>query len=288
MNSMPVLRWALGALGGGLVAVLAWRATRDTFSQAIFARKNHRGADVPVGVGVLIPVAVLTVVGAFSFVDAVISVAPVYEPAALHILVLCLGFSLLGLVDDVAASGDDRGFRGHVQAMLHGRLTTGGLKLLAGGVLSVTVAAQSVVGGWWRVVIAALVISLAANLGNLFDRAPGRTAKIGVLLALPLFALCDVAMRPALVGVAVVIGAVIGLLVFDLREDLMLGDAGSNVIGAVLGFGLVVSTGFVVQVIVLVVLLALNALSERVSFSSVIDGFGPLRAFDLVGRKKSG
>lgn len=273
-------------VSGMIVAALLWRATRETFAQPLFARRNFRGIDVPVGVGVLLAITAMVVVGVFTFVESVTGAAPVFEPAATHLLVLASGFSLLGLIDDVAATGDDRGFRGHVTAMMHGRLTTGGLKLVAGGFLSVAVVATAVQGPWWHVAIAAAVVSLAANLANLFDRAPGRTSKVGIIVALPLFALCDVASRPSLVGPAVIVGAMLGLLIFDLREELMLGDAGSNVIGASLGFALVVTTGVVTWVIVLVVLILLNGLSERVSFSKVIDSVAPLRALDRLGRSR--
>ena len=283
---MTLVKLLVGFAAAGMLSAAAWYAMRDTFTQSMFARKNYRGVDVPVGVGVLIPITVMMVVGVFTFIESVADVAPVSEVAALHLLVLAGGFSLLGLIDDIAARGDDRGFRGHLTAMAHGRLTTGGLKLVVGGFLSIAVAATTVSGGWWRVLIAGIVISLAANLANLFDRAPGRTSKVALIVAVPLFALCDAGHRDGLVGIAIVLGAMVGLLAFDLREELMLGDAGSNVIGATLGFGLVVTTGVTAWIVVLVVLVVLNVLSERVSFSHVIDAVGPFRAIDRVGRRR--
>jgi UDP-N-acetylmuramyl pentapeptide phosphotransferase/UDP-N-acetylglucosamine-1-phosphate transferase len=83
----------------------------------------------------------------------------------------------------------------------------------------------------------------------------------------------------------VVVGATAGLLVPDLRERLMLGDAGANVLGATLGLGVVLTTGTTVQLAVVAVLLALNLVSERVSFSRVIDQVGPLHALDRLGRR---
>ena len=283
---MTLVKLLIGFVAAGALSATAWHSLRDTFAQSMFARKNYRGIDVPVGVGVLIPITVMMVVGAFTFIESVANVAPVSEVAALHLLVLAGGFSLLGLIDDIAAHGDDRGFRGHLTAMAHGRLTTGGLKLVVGGFLSIAVAATTVSGGWWRVLIAGIVISLAANLANLFDRAPGRTSKVALIAAVPLFVLCDAGHRAGLVGVAIVLGAMVGLLAFDLREELMLGDAGSNVIGATLGFGLVVSSGLTTWIVALVVLAALNVLSERISFSRVIDAVAPLRAIDRVGRRR--
>ena len=73
---------------------------------------------------------------------------------------------------------------------------------------------------------------------------------------------------------AAVLGATLGLLSADLREKLMLGDAGSNVVGAVVATGVVLTTSATTRVVVLVVVLALNLLSEKVSFSRVIDSVG--------------
>jgi hypothetical protein len=69
------------------------------------------------------------------------------------------------------------------------------------------------------------------------------------------------------------------------REELMVGDTGSNPMGAAVGLGVVVAFGPAVRLSVLVVVLALNLLSERVSFSSVIDRTPPLRYLDRLGRR---
>lgn len=274
---------ALGATG----AVALWRASRDVFAQPLFARRNVRGIDVPVAAGLVLVVAVLAGEAVLMAADTIAAPEVGEHSGRLVTLLLALGFGLLGLVDDLAAEGEDRGFTGHLRAMVHGRLTTGGLKLAGGGVLAfVAVAAVSSEGLGW-LVVDAILIALAANLANLFDRAPGRTIKVGILAAASLIAAAASDERALLVGAALVIGASIGLLGFDLREHLMLGDTGSNVIGAALGFGVVLTTGRVVSLVVLAVLVALNLTSERVSFSAVIARVTPLRVLDQLGRRPS-
>jgi UDP-N-acetylmuramyl pentapeptide phosphotransferase/UDP-N-acetylglucosamine-1-phosphate transferase len=88
-----------------------------------------------------------------------------------------------------------------------------------------------------------------------------------------------------LAGVAVAVGASLALLPADLNEQLMLGDTGANPLGAVLALGLVLVAPFWVRVVALVVVLALNVVSERISFSAVIDAVPPLRWVDRVGRR---
>ncbi|MDQ3952813.1 MAG: hypothetical protein M3279_07630, partial [Actinomycetota bacterium] len=80
-------------------------------------------------------------------------------------------------------------------------------------------------------------------------------------------------------------GALAALLPTDLGERGMLGDAGANPVGGLLGLGLAASLDAAALTAVVLVLLALNAASERWSFSEVIARTPPLRAFDSIGRK---
>ena len=84
-------------------------------------------------------------------------------------------------------------------------------------------------------IVDAVLIALAANLGNLLDRAPGRTIKFGLSPTCPIAIVIGTA--PIGIAIAPVMGAAFGLLGDDLHERLMLGDTGANVIGAVLGLG---------------------------------------------------
>jgi hypothetical protein len=133
-----------------------------------------------------------------------------------------------------------------------------------------------------RVLADGALVALAANLGNLFDRAPGRTIKVTLVAFLVL--VLAVGAERGLVGVALAVGAGAGLLTADLGERLMLGDAGANVLGAVLGLGVVLACSPGVRTVVLVIVAALNLASEWVSFSRVIAAAPPLRAADRWGR----
>jgi hypothetical protein len=82
-----------------------------------------------------------------------------------------------------------------------------------------------------------------------------------------------------------VIGAGAGMLWPDLRERCMLGDTGSNVLGAAVGWGLVIACGRRGEWVALAVVVALNLASEVVSFSRVIDAVTPLRWLDRLGAR---
>jgi len=274
-----------GLVVGFLVARLAWLASRPLFASPALARPNYRGRLLPTAAGIVLPAAALlveagrAVTGAFGVGDAGVGAARALT------LLAAAGFALLGLVDDVAGSSSERGFRGHLRALAGGRLTTGGLKVLGGAALAVVVVAPVVGESAGRLVADAALVALAANLGNLFDREPGRSIKVGAgaFAALALGAAWD----PALTGVAVVVGAALGLLLDDLHERLMLGDAGANVLGGVLGLGVVLACAPATRTAVLVAVAALNVAAEVVSFSRVIAAVPPLRALDRLGRTRA-
>ncbi len=280
-----MIRLLLAAVLGGACSALAWRGARGLFAGPLFARRNVRGVDVPVGVGLLAVLAAAAGHAVLSVADVIADGGPGDDLSGrVLVLVTALGFGLLGIVDDLVGDHGDKGFRGHLRALASGRLTTGGLKLVGGGLLALGVAG-AVADDLGSLLVGAAVVALAANTANLFDRAPGRVTKVALLAAVVLVAVTGAAERHQLVGAALVVGAVLGLLVFDLGEQLMLGDAGANPLGAVLGVGVVLTTGTAVQLVVLVVLVAVNLAGERVSFSAVIERTAPLRALDQLGRR---
>lgn len=272
---------------GAAASVVAWLSARGVFSSSVFTRQNFRGATVPVGAGVLLAVAMIAADAVIVVSDRVVDHHANDLVGTALVLAAVLGFCVLGLLDDLAATGEERGFGGHLRALAQGRLTTGGLKLVGGGLLALVLAGWARRGGVIALLVDTLLIALAANTGNLFDRAPGRTIKVGGLALAVVLALASTEEHQLLTGVAILLGAALGLLVFDLREDLMLGDAGSNAIGAGAGVGVVLTCGLAARVAVLVLVLGLNLASERISFTRVIDSVAPLRFLDRWGRRST-
>lgn len=82
------------------------------------------------------------------------------------------------------------------------------------------------------------------------------------------------------------LGAAWGLLRAELNEELMLGDAGANPLGAAIGLAVVFTQSLGVRIGVLVLLLIMNLISERVSFTKVIRSVPPLRMLDDLGRPR--
>jgi UDP-GlcNAc:undecaprenyl-phosphate GlcNAc-1-phosphate transferase len=97
------------------------------------------------------------------------------------VVLATVGFGLLGFIDDLLGAGESGGFRGHLGALAHGRLTSGGVKLFGGAALALAVMAAIQPGSVGRILADGALVALAANLGNLMDRAPGRCLKVTAL-----------------------------------------------------------------------------------------------------------
>jgi hypothetical protein len=164
----------------------------------------------------------------------------------------------LGLADDLW-SGPERGFRAHVRS---GR-TTGTLKLVG-------IPAYAFLRT--RSLSAAALVGLAANALNQLDTRPGR--------ALKAFFLAAAALR---LRSRAVWGGVL-LAPYDLREMTMLGDAGANALGAVLGFGSVAKFGVRGRRLAIGALAGLTLLGERRSLGRLIERTPILRELDSMGR----
>ncbi len=161
----------------------------------------------------------------------------------------------IGLADDLW-SGPERGFRAH----LRGGRTTGVVKLV--GIPAVGLLATRRLSG-------ALLVGLAANALNQLDTRPGRALKAYLAAALPL---------DAPVGIAVL------LLPYDLREMAMLGDAGSNALGALLGLNSVERFTGRGRWVAIGALAGLTLLGERTSIGAWIERTPGLAWIDRLGR----
>jgi hypothetical protein len=268
------------AAGGAFVAIaLTAVAIRRVPERLV--RTNVNGHRVAAVLGMPVALAGIVLIAVWMIVAQSEVSARVGGASAGIMLVLAAA----GLWDDFRGAELPRGFHGHLDAVRSGRLTGGLVKLAAGG-------AVGLAAGWLlagldhplELIRIALSIALTANLINLLDRAPGRAGKSALLIGVPLLALGDAYWAMAAAGV---LGALVAILPIDLRERGMLGDAGANPLGGVLGLGLALSVPPGPGWAVVAVVAALNLVSERVSFSRVIERNRLLSLVDRAGRKPS-
>jgi len=257
------------------LAPLLLRALRE----AGLVRSNYRDIPLPVPLGVLIvPSALVALIPAALL--ARLADSDVYPDNIGLVMLFVPGIALLGLIDDVL-SGPSRGWRGHGAAVLTGKLSTGALKAVGTLGLALLVA-SGLPGEEGEFLLAAGVLVLATNVFNLLDLRPGRSIKAFVLLGIGLTASTMLTAPFATLGIFVAPAIVAGF--FDLREKAMLGDTGSNVLGALAGLWIVLACDTGGQLIALVILLAINVLGEVTSISALIEKLPGLRHLDSLGR----
>jgi hypothetical protein len=166
----------------------------------------------------------------------------------------------LGALDDVR-SGPERGIPAHLR---HGRTT--GVAKLVGIPAAGALATRSVSGG--------ILVGLCANALNQLDTRPGRALK-GFALATP-------ALRGSGLGAYAAVAVL--LAPYDLEERMMLGDGGSNALGAVVGLGLVAGLPRRARLAAIGAVAGLNLLGERRSLHQLISSRPALAALDRLGR----
>lgn len=275
----------VGLAVGYLASRLLWVLLAPLFQSPVLARANFRGRALPTAAGLLIVLVAVTVegsrviAGSFGIGDG----PGLTGPRAL-VLLGVTGFGVLGLIDDLLGSSREKGFRGHLSALVEGRLTTGSLKLIGGAMVAILVVGPAVGPSPGRLVVDALLVALSANVANLLDRAPGRTTKVTAVVFLLL--LVGTGAATGLAAAAVVVGAALGLLPDELHERLMLGDTGSNVLGATLGLAVVLTCGPAVRDVALVVVVVINIAGELTSLGRVIEATPGLRSMDRLGRRR--
>lgn len=271
------------ALGGGALAgvvasgglAVALHRMPDPGSR--WSRTNHAGATVTLLEG---PVAVAAVLVGLAVP------APRGRRQTAALTVATLGAGLVGAYDDLYGSSQARGFRGHLRALRDGRLTTGMVKIIGVGLSAVAATGLLVIdpardhgGRTLDLAVDSTLVAATANLVNLLDLRPGRAAKVVGLLGLALGAA-----RTGTPGLGPLLGAVAGSLPADLRGQAMLGDCGANALGAGLATGAVMVLPRPARLLALAGVLALNAASERVSFTAVIARTPVLARLDGLGR----
>jgi UDP-N-acetylmuramyl pentapeptide phosphotransferase/UDP-N-acetylglucosamine-1-phosphate transferase len=258
-----------GLLAGATTA-LAWRSLQSSPAAADpdWLRQNFRDRDVSL------------LLGPAAAAGAVVGLAAAVPAPRRGAVLAVAAIGLVGAYDDRYGDSHARGLGGHLDALRHGRVTTGMVKLVTmGGVAAAASRRQH------RKPIDALLgtvlVAGSANLVNLFDLRPGRAAKVTGIAAFALSRVGD----PTARAVASVAGSVAGAALGpDVREQAMLGDCGAGALGATLGWSLATRPSRLGRIAAASGVVAATLASERKSFSAVIEANPVLRTIDGLGR----
>jgi UDP-GlcNAc:undecaprenyl-phosphate GlcNAc-1-phosphate transferase len=266
------------------IALLVVPAGVRGLLDAGLVRANYRGAQLAFPLGAVLATAALVALAPLAFLNDRADL-DLLSPALRQWMPYLIGVVFLGFLDDSLGRGEEagtpRGWRGHARALREGSLSTGAVKALGALALAAYVVSGRGLESW-RYIADVVLLILATNLFNLLDLRPGRAEKGLALLGLGLclgawtFApieLLGIFAGPILVGAA-----------FTLRERAMLGDTGSNLLGAVGGVWLLTTLAEDARLIALAVVLGLTIYGELRSLSATIESVPPLRWLDSLGR----
>ncbi|KAB3527378.1 glycosyltransferase [Alkaliphilus serpentinus] len=240
-------------------------------------KENYKGKLIPAGMGIIIiPVLLINTI-------LMMIIQPNTKEGLLIFLVgsFVMGFS--GIIDDIVGNHSSRGLKGHLNSLLKGKLTTGGLKAITGVLIAIIIGLFNNLS-LLDMMVNTIIITLMTNLLNLFDLRPGRCLKVFLLIStitIP-FGLNQTSRS--------VIFILVGFSIIYIRDDLkarsMLGDVGSNILGINLGIAFALSFSFYMKLFISTVLIALHLISEKTSFSKIINGNNTLNYLDELGRDK--
>jgi UDP-GlcNAc:undecaprenyl-phosphate/decaprenyl-phosphate GlcNAc-1-phosphate transferase len=256
------------------------RGLRD----AGLVRENYRRAPLAFPLGAVLATAALVTLAPLAFLNDRADL-DLLEPGLRQWLPYLLGIAFLGFLDDSLGRGEavatPRGWRGHWTALRGGSLSTGAIKAIGALALAAYVVSGRGLESW-RYLADVVLLILTTNLFNLLDLRPGRAEKAMALLAVGLclgawtfqpLELLGIFAGPVLVGAWLTLG-----------ERAMLGDTGSNLIGAIAGVWLLTVLAPDGRLVALAIVLGLTIYGEIRSISATIDSVPPLRWLDSLGR----
>jgi len=316
----------------GLVPALALRYLMRAFrKRPRFQAKNYAGRIVPLGLGFIWPlwacgkvIASLVSIAINSLWNAELPrlLARSWKPMLFSLFAIAVAAAAVfafGLIDDMSGTGVSKGFKGHLKALAHGRVTTGAIKLVGIGMMALLFACCVLLSHHsglfgilgvplpWVVVMLLLgaSIALSANFANLCDLRPGRATKVSILMLCVGFFISVMESFAGAGGVSalgnqwvlnlsaelatflVFLLPMLITLPYDLHERGMLGDAGANPSGFIAGAYIATRLGLIGLVVYFLIMLALNLASEKFSFTRAIERNPLLSRLDQIGRIKT-
>jgi len=282
---VPLFVWYAACVIAGIGVM---KVVYEALLHGEHVRRNFQGRDIPASLGIGFVLLAILEAAAAIFVAG-----PANAMKAMSLLALVCGFGILGLIDDLVQTREKGGIAGHLKNMgKTGRVSTALIKAIFGVIISFAVVALNNHGKsmpFLLVLMDALIIALGANAVNLLDVKPGRAIK-GFTFVIAVIVIASLAMRPGAsldpMTAWLIVPFVLWALAswpYDLGCRAMAGDAGSNVLGAVLGLTLVWELSPSSRFIAFLLLIAYHAVAEIGSISAIIQRVPPLRALDNFG-----
>ena len=262
---------------GLLLSYITIKLFKNMYLEADVVRPNYRNEMIPVAMGVSFALPIVIIEAITYLIDK--NTDPV------RIIIIVISLSLLGLLDDLIGNRNDTGLKGHLGRLFKTfQLTTGALKAVGGCLLALLICFDKYQFNWAYLIVGAMIFALSINSVNLFDLRPGRAIKFSFLflIIIIVFAINRYELLLSILPIVCIVGV---YFPFDLRAKMMMGDAGSNVLGGICGYISVSFLSLNYQFVLLALLILLHLLAEKLSITKIIEKNFFLRILDELGRR---
>jgi len=197
----------------------------------------------------------------------------------INIVILSL---LLGIIDDFLGEKHVKGFKGHLKMLFKGQLTTGILKILI-GIIAGFIASSFLYSTLSDIVFHTILFALCINLINLMDLRPGRAIKVFMIISVL------ITIFIGFNNIWILLPTIIGIIIYipgEMKEEYMLGDTGSNLLGGVLGLFIISASQGYIKLTAFFVFVLIQIIGEFYSLSEIINAVPLFRSIDSIGRLK--
>lgn len=257
-----------------LIATFLLYSFRKLAIKCSHLETNYKGERIPVGSGSIIPFSLLFIT---PFID---NQHLTNDWMNYYLLSFALG--IIGFVDDRYGNKEVKGIKGHLLHLIKDKkISTGLLKLIlisfVGFLISIKLYEQ-----WLTILLATITFSIWTNIINLLDVRPGRAIKGFLILAF-----ITIFFHFSEIGFLEWLTILLALLLFivDIMEWWMLGDTGSNIIGGIVGYWIILHSSQIELLLYLLIGSLLTIYAEKKSFSRWIDSHPIIKKIDHWGRK---
>ncbi|MFW6006528.1 MAG: phospho-N-acetylmuramoyl-pentapeptide-transferase [Halanaerobiales bacterium] len=236
-------------------------------------KNNYNNKVIPAGAGIIL--VLISIFGWSFYLYNDIGNSRIIE----KLIFLSLIIGLTGLLDDMVGENENKGLKGHFTSFLQGNLTTGSVKVII-FILSIFLVIISEKSSYYAIIINSLLILFTTNIYNLFDLRPGRVIKVFLISSIFLYYIFNIFTYFFLLYLVL-----LPYFYLELKEKFMLGDAGSNFLGVITGYGLSRWNNLQGKLYLVLILFLLTILSEKYSFTRYIEKNPILNWVDQLGRK---
>lgn len=245
--------------------------------------KNYRGKEVYNSAGIFFTFMILLICMLYIIISVILPQYAYIQPLIIIIVVGVLSASFTGCLDDNSRD-ISKGIAGHFKLLIRGKITSGSIKAVVGVFISFIISLNFGDKNIY-LLIDTLLICMVQNLVNLLDLRPGRAIK--TYMTLSLISLPFANFFSAYTGLNVgIISITIFYLPYELKEEFIMGDIGSNVLGIILGIIIASSKFILFKVIVFAFVIIVQIYAEKKSINDFIEYNRSFKFVDMLGREK--